>query len=231
MNRPIKRTAGVIALLLVSLSVNAQTTGSGSAGRQVADTHVQQGVADIPDFGSVTGSNYANKYFGLTLRIPSGWSVQDSDIKKQMNEKGKELVTSNDPAKKVELVRAIDNTLNLLTISERPLGSPGFNPMFICGAEKPPAGAKTIADYMVSLKNTLKYAQLTITIEKDVYSEQFGGVAFAGIDFDTNYSGTIVSQKCYARIVKDYVLFFIVVYQTDEQLKNETEILKSVVLR
>lgn len=217
MNRVFNGAVGVIALMLVSLLANAQTPASG--------------VPDIPDIGSVTGTNYANKYFGLTLTIPAGWQVQDASVKKQISEKGKELVTSDDPTKKAELDRAVDSTLNLLTVSQFPVGTPGFNSMFLCGAEKIPAGVRTDADYMSALKNTLKFSQVPITIEKDVYAEQIGGVAFSGIDFKSNYSGVIVSQKYYAHIVKNYVLFFIVIYQTDEQLKTQNEILRSAVLQ
>jgi hypothetical protein len=215
MKKSLIRAAGVAALGLICLYTNAQTPG---------DT--------VPDFGSVTGSTYANKYFGLTLTIPAGWSVQDSGFKKQMSDKGKELVTSDDPNKKSEINRAVDNTLNLLTITERPPGEPGpFNAMFTCGAERFPAGVKTDADYMSALKNTLKYAQVPITIEKDIYSEQIGGVAFSVIDYNINYSGVIVSQKYFAHIVKNYVLFFIIIYQTPEQLKTLRETLRSVTLQ
>ena len=215
MKKSLIRTAGVVALGLICLHTNAQTPG---------DT--------APDFGSVTGSTYANKYFGLTLKFPAGWSVQDSNVKKQMTDKGKELVTSDDPVKKREIDRAVESTLNLFTVTERQPGEPGpFNALFICGAEKSPAGAATDAGYMLALKNTLKYAQVPITIEKDIYAEQIGGVAFSAIDFKTDFSGVIVSQKYYAHIVKDYVLFFIITYQTPEQLKTLTETLKSVTLQ
>jgi hypothetical protein len=203
----------------VSLLANAQTPPSASP------------AADVPDFGSVSGATYTNNYFGLRLAIPAGWSVQDSNFKKQISDKGKELVTSDDPSKKSELNRAVDNTLNLITITERPPGEPGPpNSVFICGAEKPMSGVKTDADYMLALRNTLKYSQVPITIEKDVYPEQIGGAAFSVIDFNTNFSGVIVSQKYYAHFVKDYVLFFIITYKTPEQLKTNAEILRSVTL-
>ena len=92
------------------------------------------------------------------------------------------------------------------------------------------SGVKTDADYMLALRNTLKYSQVPITIEKDVYPEQIGGAAFSVIDFNTNFSGVIVSQKYYAHFVKDYVLFFIITYKTPEQLKTNAEILRSVTL-
>jgi hypothetical protein len=215
MKKSLIRAAGVVALGLICLYTNAQTPG------------------DLgPDSGGVTGSTYANRYFGLALTIPAGWSVQDAGFKRKMTDKGKELVTSDDPNKKSEINRAVESTLNLLTVTERVPGEPApFNAMFICGAEKSPAGVKADADYMLALKNTLKYAQMPITIEKDVYSEQIGGVAFSVIDFKTNFSGVMISQKYYAHIIKDYVLFFIITYQTPEQLKTLTETLTSVTLQ
>ena len=223
MKRRIAIAKYFVALALLCLSANAQSQGAAAKA---------SAPPDMPDDGTVTGSTYANKYFGLTLTIPAGWQVQDSSFKKRINEKGKELVTSDDPTTKGELNRAADNTLNLLIVTQYPPGEARpFNSIFICGAEKIPAGVRTDADYMSALKNTLKYAQVPITIERDVYSEQIGGVAFSVIDFKSNYSGAIVSQKYYAHVMKNYTLFFIIIYQTDEQLKTHTEILRSVVLQ
>jgi len=220
MKNLLPRALALTALALVALCANAQTPPAATP------------APDVPDLGSVTGATYTNNYFGLTLTIPTGWSVRDSDFKKQIMDKGKELVTSNDPAKQSELDRAMDNTLNLLTISQRPPGEPGpFNAMFLTGAEKLPPGARTDADYMLALKNTLKYAQVPITIERDVYTEQIGGAPFSGIDFKTNFSGVIVTQKYFAHVRKNYVLFFIISYDTPEQLKTVNEIFRSVALK
>jgi len=218
-----------IAFLLLAIHCLSANVSSLSAEPQGQNPPAQ---ADKPDGGTWTGSTYKNEYFGLTLTIPQAWQVQDSSFRKQINEKGKELVTSDDPTTKSELNRAMDNTVNLLIVTQYPLGEARpFNSMLICGAEKVPAGVSTDADYMGALKNTLKYSQVPITIERDVYSEQLGRVTFSVIDFKSNYSGTIVSQKYYAHIMKSYTLFFIVIYQTDEQLKTHNEILKSVALR
>ena len=186
---------------------------------------------ETPDPGSVTGSNYTNKYFGLSLKAPAGWQVQDSAYKKVINDKGKELVTSSDPAKKSELDQAVDNVLNLLTTTQYPLGTEGvFNSTFICGAEKVPSAA-TDGDYMQGLKNTMEYSQVPHTIERDVHTEQIGGVPFAAVEFQSNHSGVMVKSKYCAHIMKGYALFFILIYQGDEQLKVQNEILGSVVLR
>ncbi|MDQ2855853.1 MAG: hypothetical protein M3R68_05965 [Acidobacteriota bacterium] len=215
----LRKALAMTALTLVTLCVNAQTPP------------VSTPTADVPDLGSVSGTTYTNNYFGLTLIVPAGWSVQDSNFKKQISDKGKELFTSDDPTKKSEINRAVDRTLNLLTVTERPPGEPGPFGMFISAAEKPPTGVKTDAGYMLALKNTLKYSQVPITIERDVYTEQIGGATFSVLDFKTDFSGVIVTQKYFAHIVKDYVLFFIITYTTPEQLQTETKVLKSIVLK
>jgi hypothetical protein len=208
------------ALTLVALSANAQTPASATP------------VADEPDLGSVSGNIYTNKYFGLTLTFPAGWSVQDDAVKKQISDKGKEIVTSDDPVKRAELERAVNKVLNLFTVSERVIGSPGpLNSVLICGAEPPPSGVKTAADYMLALKHTLKFSRVPVTLQRDVYTELVGGAAFSVIEFKTDFSGVFLNQKYYAQIRKDYVLFFIVTYDTPEQLKTLDEMLRSVVLK
>lgn len=221
MKNLLRSAIAVFALTIVALSVNAQTPPSATP------------AADEPDLGSVSGNTYTNNYFGLTLKFPTDWNVQDAEVKKQISDKGKEIVTSDDPAKKAELERAINSTLNLLTVSERQIGSlgPQQNSLLIVGAEKPPPGVKTDSDYMLALKNTLKFSHVPVTVEKDVYNEQIGGVAFSVIDFNTDFSGVIVKQKYFAHIRKSYVLFFIITYDTPEQLKTLDEMLRSVVLK
>jgi len=189
-------------------------------------------LSSLSDVGSVTGTTYENKYFGLRLTIPTSWQVLDSNVRKRISEKGKELMTSDDPSKQRDLNRAADNTINLLTVAQYPPGeAQPPNSMLICGAERIPARVGKDTEYMAALKNTLKYSQVPITVERDIYSEQIGEVAFSVIDFKSNYSGKIVSQKYYAHIIKNYVLFFIVIYQMDEQLKTLNEVLRSAVLQ
>lgn len=190
------------------------------------------GAAGAPDLGSVKGSNYTNQYFGLSLTAPAGWQVQDSGYKELIKDKGKELVTSADPGKKSELDQAVDNTLNLLTVTQYPAGTPGvFNSTFLCGAEKIPTSIKTDADYVNAIKATMQYSKVLQTLRSDVHTEQIDGVPFAVIEWQANYSGVLVNQRYCAHIIKGYALFFILIYQTDEHLRVENEILGSVRLR
>ena len=217
MKRLLTMTLGVFALTFVTLAAHAQTPSA---------------AAEVPDFGIVSGATYTNNYFRLTLTFPAGWTIQDAAEKKRISERGKQIVTTDDVAKKAELDRAADNTLNLLTVSERPIGSPGsLNSAFTCGAEMRPPAVETDADYMQAVKNVLKYSQAPVTVVRDVYPEEIGGVVFSAIDFKTDFSGVFIKQKYFAHIKKDYVLFFIITYDTPEQLQTNTGILKSVVLK
>ena len=213
----VNRALALIALMFISVLAAAQS-------------HAPNDVPERPDPGSVTGSKYTNKYFGFTLTIPSGWNVQDADFKKALSEKGKEIVTSDDPGKKDQIEKAVDQTLNLLTVTELPPGSAGSNALLICGAERPP-GMKTDADYMLGVKTTLKYSQVPVTFERDVYYEEVGGVMFSVLDLTVNYSGVIVRQKYYAHVVRGYALFFISIYQTPQQLSTLSQMMKSVTLQ
>jgi hypothetical protein len=182
--------------------------------------------------GTLTGSTYENRYFGLTLTVSSGWHVQESSVKQQIIERAKGLATTGDPAKNAELKQAADNTLNLLTISEYPVGgSVPFNPTILCGAEKTPSSMIKDTDYLTGLKQSLQQSRMTMSLTRDVYSQTLSGVEFLVIDLAIDYQGVTVNQRYYAHLRRGYALFFIAVYQTNEQLKTETEILRSVVLR
>lgn len=216
--KAVNRALVLVALMFIS-------------GLAAAQTHVQADAPDRPDPGSLTGSTYTNKYFGLSITVPSGWQVQDSAYKKQLSEKGKELVTSDNQNTKSELEKAVDNVLNLLSTTQYPPGTSGvLNSSFICGAEKVP-GIKTDDDYMLALKNTLPYSQVPQTITRDVHTEQIGGVPFLVIELQTKMTGVTVNEKYCAHLIKGYVLFFISIYGTDEQLKVQNGILASIVLR
>lgn len=214
--KALMRASGFIALALISVLVSAQTPAVPS---------------DSPDPGAVSGSNYSNKFFGLSLTLPTGWQVQDSGYKKMVKHKGQELVTS-DKSHKAELDRAVGSVLNLLAVTQY---SPGkkdvFNSSFTCNAEKIPDIIKTDADYMFVLKNTMRYSQVPHTLDSDVHTEEIGGVPFSVVEYHCYMAGVLVKSKYYAHIMKGYAVSFILVYHNDEQLRVESEILDSVVLR
>jgi hypothetical protein len=187
-----------------------------------------------PVQGSLDGNAYTNDYFGLTLTLPEGWKVQGEAVRERNREAGRKLFDAKDPAAQARLEKAVGNTLNLLTAYQYPVGAAvHFNPAFLCAAEKIPASAAgaTDADYMAVLKQTFRYSQAPITVDRDVYTEQVGGLTFSVVDITTRFPNAIGHQRYYAHIRRGYALSLVLTYLTDEQLRTLEGVVKSVRFR
>lgn len=228
-SRAIIRSLAV--LILFYPPAFAQSLNSLRVERDAISSASTPGQAGVPGNGTIEGLTYFNQFFGLKLTIPGGWQVQDASRKQMITEKGKELMHAEDKGEQAQIEKSIDNTLNLLTISQYPLGSAvPFNPVFICGAEKIPATAGPVkdADYISSLKEAFQYSKVPVQVERETYFEAVGGVSFAVVDVKLNPPAGAVNQRYYTHIKKGYALFFILTYQTEEQLRPQIDILKTV---
>ena len=191
-------------------------------------------AAAAPDRGSLDGNAYTNEFFGLTLTLPAGWKVQGEAVRERNREAGRKLFDAGDPAARARLEKSVGNTLNLLTAYQYPVGTAvHFNPAFLCAAEKIPASAAgaTDADYMAVLKQTFRYSQAPITIDRDVYTEQVGGLTFSVVEITTRFPNAIGHQRYYAHIRRGYALSLVLTYLTDEQLRTLEDIVKSARFR
>jgi hypothetical protein len=213
----------VTTLLLLSTHAHARA--------QAATPHAD---AAAPERGSLDGNAYANDFFGLTLTLPLGWKVQGEAVRERNREAGRKLFDTGDPAAQARLEKSVGNTLNLLTAYQYPVGSAvHFNPAFLCAAERIPAAAvgATDADYMAVLKQTFRYSQAPITVDRDVYTEQVGGETFAVIDITTRFPNAIGHQRYYTHIRRGYALSLVLTYLTEEQLRTLEGVVKSVRFR
>ena len=214
-----------LVLLSPSTPVHAQ------AGAAPATTH---DAAAAPDRGSLDGGAYTNDFFGLTLRLPEGWKAHGEAVREKNKEAGRKLFDAGDPAARARLEKGVGNTLNLLTAYQYPLGAAvHFNPAFLCAAEKIPdaASAATDADYMAVLKQTFRYSQAPINVDRDVYTEQVGGLPFSVIDITTKFPDAVGHQRYYAHIRRGYALTLVLTYLTDEQLRTLDGVVRSVRFR
>ena len=187
-----------------------------------------------PDRGSLDGGAYTNDFFGLTLKLPEGWKVHGEAVRERNREAGRKLFDAKDPAARARLEKGVGNTLNLLTAYQYPVGAAvHFNPAFLCAAEKIPeaAAAATDADYMAVLKQTFQYSQAPITVDRDVYTEQVGGLPFSVIDITTKFPDAVGRQRYYAHIRRGYALTLVLTYLTDEQLRTLDGVVRSVRFR
>ncbi|HJQ31608.1 MAG TPA: hypothetical protein VJ866_05500 [Pyrinomonadaceae bacterium] len=187
-----------------------------------------QQPAAAPDYGTLDGSVYTNRFFGLTLNIPEGWLPQGEHAKQEIREKGRELIGPDDP----EVERNARRVFNLLTVFRYPPGTSGpVNPTLLCSAERLPAAGVTDAVYMAGLKRLIQSTRARVTVDRDVYAETLGGQTFSVIVVTSEFRGAVTHHKFYARIMKGYALTISLSYATPEPLPEQTAALKSVRFR
>src|SRR5262245_4764704 len=193
-------------------------------------TRAQDRLAGL-DAGTVKDSTYSNTYFGMKLRVPDGWQVQDNQAAKALMEQGKNLMVGDDKSLDAMVSASEKQSLTLLTMFKYQPGSPvDFNPGFICLVERVShlPGIKKGSDYLFHLRKALSAAKMRVEFDKDFYDESVGGLAFGVLETRMTLGDRTVRQKYYSTIRKGYALSFVISYTTDDELKTQNEILKSV---
>jgi hypothetical protein len=183
------------------------------------------------DFGAVEGSVYTNRYLGLKIPIPQGWSVQDNKAKKALMESGKQMTAGKDANLKAAMEASELNSVPLLMIFKYPVGSAvDFNPSFTSVAEKVSQmpGITRGSDYLFHVKKLLQQAQIKYSIADAIRTEMIGGVSFDVLDATLSVGNTVVNQKYYATIMKGYALSLIVTYNSTDDQKELTSLFSSI---
>src|SRR5579864_301287 len=188
-----------------------------------------------PDYGHIDGSVYSNEFFGLHISIPAGWSVAGEAAKKQLIEKGKELIKSPDAASQHGIDESVNRTTQLLTISRFEINKPNAqtNPSLVCLVERLPDAAAGIKsrDYAALVGDGLKGSSLTLAPVGEIHAETVDGVEFSVLDVKGKVQEQDVYQKYYVNIVKGYSLVFITTYYSDDDHKLTAAIVASVKMR
>ena len=191
----------------------------------------EKSPSDEIDFGGINNSVYRNKYFGLSIQIPSKWSIQDQDARQLIMKAGTEMVAGEDKNLKAVLKATELQTVNLLAVFEHPLGSPvAFNPNMACLAEqtRQMPGIKRGKDYHFHTRKILESGQVDVTFPKDISTENLGGVDFDIMHLQMVLPGITVQQKYYATIMKGYALVCIVTFSNEEQEATLDTMLDSI---
>jgi hypothetical protein len=188
-------------------------------------------ASDEVDFGTFENSVYQNKYFGLTLTVPSEWSIQDQESQKQMMDTAKKLISGEDKNLEKTIKASEWQVVNLLALFKHPRGTPvPFNPSFICIAERVShlPGIKEGKDYLFHSKTLLESGQLDISFPRDISSEKLSGTSFDVMYVNTTLAGITIQQKMYATVTKGYALIFTISFITEEEKASLQGILESV---
>ncbi len=181
--------------------------------------------------GVVKNSIYKNNYFGLSIKIPSHWHLQNKKMREEMVDIGRETVAGDNKILEREIAMSQLKTENLLTVFKYPLKTPvSFNPSFICMIEviTPFMSIKNGKDYQHQMQKFIKTAKMKVSIPKEIYTEKIANREFSVLVLKRNIAGIKITQKYYSTIMKGFALNFIITFSSD---KSETElmnILKSI---
>jgi hypothetical protein len=223
-------TAPAWAAVRSSLRV---VTGTAAASKQ-PDVTSARAVPPAPqmpakfaglDYGAVAGSAYTNNYFGLRLIVPYGWSVQGQEVKELLQEKGRTAIQGDSAQANAQINDSLSNTVNLLTVFKYAVGSSvDFNASLICGAELLKNSSVSADQYMASARRMLEMSNSGYSF-RPLTKETVGGEEFAVMEVKMPLS---VRQKYYAAIKKNYALFFILTYTSEEDESVLRQALRSV---
>ena len=183
------------------------------------------------DFGVVENSIYRNNYFGLSMKIPTGWSVQDEAAKQKIADLGKKVIAGDDKNLNAMLKASELQVVNLLAMYKHPIGTPvSFNPNIMCLAERVRhmPGIKRGKDYHYHSKKILQSGQIKVSFPKDIYTERIAGVDFDVMTLQMSVAGQTARQKMYTTIMKGYALSISVSFATDEEESELQKVLESV---
>ncbi len=193
-------------------------------------TGCNMGMPEDFDYGHVSNGRYVNKYFGLTMKLPEGWTMKSRAGLDSLDEIGNKLIAGNDMKKKAMLkVSAISNA-DLFMASEPmadSLSSPYTASMILQAENVKRFGTiKSGEDYLRECRKTI----MNSTFKYDKVDEEFTAAPINGTEFYSMgakkaFNGVELQQKYFSAIVKGFSLNIILTYYTQEQLD---EMMKSV---
>ncbi len=73
------------------------------------------------DFGALENSVYTNKYFGMSVKLPADWQVQDRETQKKFLQMGVKMM-SNDPNLNAAMKASELRTVNMFMVFQYPVG-------------------------------------------------------------------------------------------------------------
>lgn len=185
------------------------------------------------DAGEVEGREYKNKFFGMTIKLPSNWIIATDEEKQAIVDSGKQVAAAGDENKEKQYDMSLERTVYLLVTSQKGLNVQDItNPSFMTLAEKLSffQGVKDGKGYLEEVKKQLKAlaAQIPYNLDKEIYTEKVGGKEFYVLEAVVNGTGVTLTQKYYASVINSYALSFITTSYSDEQSESLNEIIKTI---
>lgn len=205
---------------------------SGAAAPEKSDVGAR--ASDEIDFGTIENSTYTNNYFGLSVKFPPEWSVQDQKAQKNLMDMGSKMISQGDKNLNAAIKASMSETVSLFFVSQHLLGTPvSSNPNIVCIAERvrETPGIKSGKDYLFHIRKTLESGQMKFAFPKEVTTEKLGGRDFYVLYGEMPMGGTTVRQKWYATIMKGYALTFTISFTNEEEQSALDNVLSTVTFK
>jgi len=186
------------------------------------------------DGGRFEGPLYRNDYLGMTITIPSDWSIQDPQTTRQLARTGERMIAGNNENMRAALEAGESRTVNLFNVFKHAPGSPvPYNPNMYAVAENiaHAPGIKTGSDYLFHARRLLEAGQMRFSFPREVYTETLAGVEFhvMSVEMEVPPTGKVM-QEYFATVRKGHVLVFILSFVTEEEKTELRNILGTMTL-
>jgi hypothetical protein len=181
-----------------------------------------------PDLGLLTGTNYTNAFFGMSVSVPGDWVVLTARRNSEIAEEAKKMIQADSETKQNQIDASINRSLTLLAMNRLPAGQP-HNANFMLIAERPPSLAfKTGNDVINSMKTLGQGTNLTLEFQGEVVTKQIGGAEFAVATVKNSSTYGTFMQKIYVAMRKGYAIEFFFTYQDEDIVPTFDSIVNTV---
>ncbi|MCF7958623.1 MAG: hypothetical protein K9M57_09275 [Phycisphaerae bacterium] len=180
---------------------------------------------------TMKGNTFSNSYFNMEIECPDEWIVQSQEALDAQVEVGADIVAGDDADLKAEIKATDPQTRSLFTFAryENDSSAP-FNPNIICISDNISdiPEIKNGEDYYLHFKQVLNVGRLEYRFPKEVYGQEFSGIKFDTLETDLPLGEMMVHQKYHTAKIKDYILMFVLSYETEAQEKALDDIVKTL---
>jgi hypothetical protein len=163
-----------------------------------------------PATSSIENGQYRNDFFGFSMDLPADWAIASQETQDAVMDLGTEILSENNPALGEAAAASLQNTYQLLLVSEESLDNPSltFNPNLLGMAERVAgiSGMVTGEDYLLNHRALVGQTGLPYEAIGDIYPVTVGNGNFYRSDFEL---GGVLQQAYIFTIDQGYAYGFI----------------------
>jgi putative cell wall-binding protein len=183
-------------------------------------TNSGDNITDKIDFGSLNGQIYTNKFFGLTITIPSQFTIGDNVA---LTKVAKDNINLANPS------NASDYNNVILLYATKKFDNATEQSTFIAEAEKLNSNYSNADEYIAYGEKLLSQSPIKFVFPKDIYSEKINGVDFRVLEFYVNLNSSItLSGKLYTTIQNGYAVSFSTIRTNNIDTSDLDQIFSSI---